>query len=121
MSGKQGKTQREGSEEEGLNSLPIYPLACISAHKKSRKKKEVMEDGTPESHSGFNSSGPSLHVFPGSQRSTQAGWRGQPPLLPTYCFWDGKNRPRGLVLPGITFQEDSSSDIKGKMNTIKDR
>ena len=49
----------------------------------------MIKDGIPGSHD-CNTSGPSLHVSAGSQHPTQADWRNQSRLLPTYCFCDGK-------------------------------
>lgn len=106
MSGKQGGTQREGREKEGLNSLSVYLMTCISAHKKSGKKTAVMQDGIPESHKWLNYQRSFLARVPWKPTANASRLEKSvsPPANVLLLRW--KNRHTGQVLPG--------NDISGR-------
>lgn len=99
ISGKQGRTQREGREKEGLYSLSIYPLACISAHKKIRK--ENRSDARWHSRKSQVTELPVVHPYTCSlEANTQRKQDGEVSLTANLLLPWWKNRYRAQVLPG---------------------
>ena len=100
MSGNEARTQREGREKEGLNSLSIYPLACISARKKSGKKTDVMQDGIPESHKWLKYQQSIPACVPWKATPNASRLEKSVSLTANLLLLWWKNRHRGQVLPG---------------------
>lgn len=112
MSQQRGRTQKEGREKEELNSLSISPL-YLSPQKLS---KENRSDARWNSRMSQVTKNAAVHPCTCSPESNTQHKEGGEVSI-THCHGKAHTEARDLL--EITFQEGSSSNIKGEGNTIQ--